>query len=249
MRNRKNPKVMSFSELEHEIEIMEAIIPNAFSEFLDQFYRQSIVNHVWEDAVQLRVDDRVPKGEYQKGMDMLIEAQESMETDLLLEKFGSKDLKNKAEEIEQKCLGLLAKQKEAIDERIPEPKVKNPSKLTKRDLIRKSKRLHLVLDHFVDAYVGGMCIKHAHFDILMSVSQQYVDGDRSLADLKNWWFKWHRTRKSKEMQGQELCEYLEIPDLNKEKEILKKKLFSKIQLYLNQMYLDFSQQLQKPMAS
>jgi len=232
----KKAKKSSLRDIKKDIIVLNELMSITFNDFLEQFYRQSIITTIWEDLLRMKVSDSVTKGELLKDVEFFKSCLlDGMPTEDLVEHFSCPQMKGALTDIYAHSLSVMSKHKEEILKVVPVIHYKDSKRPTRKEVLRHKDALSMTLDYFVAGYVGSMRLKISHAEIMESVLDQYSDETRTLSDLKSWYAKWNVSKTDSSLLGQDLCNYLEVPNLYEESEQIEINLFRTIQDYINSL--------------
>ena len=88
-------------------------------------------------------------------------------------------------------------------------------KMSYRELERYNKKVRKALESTLFETTRELTKMLSTNEILESVLEQLAEGQRSKHEAALWFRKWQKTKQGEgvEMSGEELAEYLEVPDL------------------------------------
>lgn len=82
-----------------------------------------------------------------------------------------------------------------------------------RELERRLKKQREAVQYVLSETTREITEMWGKNEILESLLEQVAKGERSKHEAAIWYAKWQKTKEGKEMDGQELAEYLEVPEL------------------------------------
>lgn len=214
MKLKSTVKKQSIGELTKETIVLEQTIDTVFDYLVKGYHKELVLVAIWESFLKLRIDGGLTQNEFNVEFAKLISVDEDATAEDLVALYADKNINAVTSDMSLMAFQTVLSLKNAAETENPLSDYKKENKPTKRELLRRVDSLTNRINKMVDEFSIKLKFKTIHKELIESVCEQHANEERTNAELRSWYLKWDLTRKGSNKTHQELCEHLEVPDLD-----------------------------------
>lgn len=229
-------------DAEASIEVRKLLV----TELSEQAHLINLTVMAWEKLHVSQGNDEISKEEFVNTTHDIIEASQTMDAKAFLRAF-SKDF-DEVSNIDDAEITSLEMVQACLNHALsnnPEYVPKKPNNPSQKDLLRVANRERRVINDFVQAFSNRLQASMVHKELTQAVSLQYANDEITLDEFKSFRKKWEVEGEAKGLEGQELCDFLGVPDLFERSKHFQREIEHKVEYFTRSVLEDFTRQLRK----